>query len=142
MTNRMTLEVLKWLLGPAMAVLALPAQAGGQLSVEEVRALLTDRTVHARHEKDRYNFRNYYAPDGSAKQLTDQGEKKSGTWRLDSDGTLCVQWEGAAEATCGPLIALGDGRYKRMRTNPKNIMGGLTHIVTFERFENGNPGGL
>ncbi|MDQ1314378.1 MAG: hypothetical protein QG662_487 [Pseudomonadota bacterium] len=133
---------LKFAAGALMAILAFSSQAGGNLSAEDVKALLTDKTAFAKHEKERYNYVNYFAPDGSAKQLTDKGEKKTGTWHVESDGALCVSWAGDADSICGPLIASGEGQYKRMRTNPKNLMGGLIHVITFERFENGNSKGL
>lgn len=125
-----------------LASQAFSVQAADTLSAEAVKALLTDKTVVARHEKGRYNFTNYFAADGSAKQLTDTGERKSGTWRVESDGTLCVTWVGDADSVCGPLVASSGGKYKRMRVNPRNLMAGSMHIATFERFENGNTQGL
>lgn len=135
-------KFLKSLVGLFLAIQPFSSQAGGNLSAEDVKILLTDKTVLAWHEKGRYNFTNYFASDGSAKQLTDKGDKLTGTWHVDSAGTLCVSWVGDATSVCGPLIASGDGKYKRMRTSPGNIMSSLTHIVTFERFESGNSKGL
>jgi hypothetical protein len=135
-------DLLKFVVGLLLASQVFSAQAGVNLSAEEVKALLSDKTVFAKHEKDRYTFIDYFAPDGSAKQLADTGEKKTGSWRVESDGTFCVSWVGDSDPVCGPLIASGEGQYKRMRINPRNIMGGLIHVVTFQRFENGNSKGL
>jgi hypothetical protein len=130
------------MLGLLLATQAFSTQAADKLSAEAVKTLLTDKTVFARQEKGRYNFTNYFAADGSAKQLTDTGEKKTGTWHVESDGTLCVTWVGDAESVCGPLIPAGAGQYKRMRVNPRNLMSGTVHIVTYQRFESGNTQGL
>lgn len=135
-------DFLKLLAGLLLTIQAFSLHAGGNLSAEDVKALLTDKTVFAKHEKGGYNFVGYFGPDGVAKQLTDKGEKKTGIWRVESDGTLCVSWVGDADSVCGPLIATSDGKYKRMRTNPRNIMAGSIHLVTFERFESGNSKGL
>ena len=43
---------------------------------------------------------------------------------------------------CGPIISLGDGRFKRMRVTPNRIMKGPKHVITFERIEDGNTQGL
>ena len=135
-------DFLKFVVGLLLASQVFSSQAGGNLSAEEVKVLLTDKTVFAKHQIDKSSYINYFAPDGSAKQLTDKGEKKNGTWRLESDGTLCVSWVGDADPICGPLVASTEGQYKRMRKNPRNIMAPTIHITTFERFENGNSKGL
>lgn len=119
--------------------LAQPARAGGDLSQDEVKTLLSGNTVSATHHAKGYSFTMYLSPDGVARQVTSQGDKDEGAWLVRSDGDLCVNFR---DEICGPLIPLGDGRYKRMRHNPKNIMAGDIHIVTFEKVEPGNPGGL
>ena len=133
---------LKFGLALLLAGLAHSSLASGQLSQDEVKALVTDKTVFAWHERGKYKYTNYFAPDGSVKQQTEKGKKNSGTWKVESDGGLCVAWTGAIDTVCGPLVTVGNGTYKRMRSNPRNLMGGLIHFTTFERFENGNSQGL
>lgn len=130
------------LVGLPIVVAAGISHAGDALSADALKALLTDKTVYARQMKQNYNFTNYYAQDGSARQVTEAGEKKTGTWRVESDGALCVTWVGDAEANCGAVIDIGGGKYKRMRINTRNIMAAPIHVVTFERIESGNPQGL
>jgi hypothetical protein len=130
------------LVGLPIFVAAAASHAEDTLSAEEVKALVTDKTVHARHMKQNYNFTNFFAQDGAVRQVTEAGEKKTGTWRVESDGALCVSWAGEVDPTCGAVIDIGGGKYKRMRVNPRNIMAGSIHVVTFERIESGNPQGL
>jgi len=118
------------------------AQASGDLSAEAVNTLLKDKTVFAWHEKGRFNFTSYFAADGSVKQANEKGENLSGSWRVDGDGTLCVTWAGRGDPNCGKLQANGDGTYKRMLVNSRNLMGGAIHFATFKRFESGNSQGL
>ena len=118
------------------------AQASGDLSAEAVNTLLKDKTVFAWHERGRFNYTNFFAADGSVKQANEKGENLSGSWRVDGDGTLCVTWAGRSDPNCGKLQANGDGTYKRMLVNSRNLMGGAIHFATFKRFENGNPQGL
>jgi hypothetical protein len=117
-------------------------QASSDLSAEAVNTLLKDKTVFAWHERGRFNFTNFFAADGTVKQVNEKGEKLSGSWSVDSSGTLCVTWTDSSDSNCGKLQANGDGTYKRMRSNPRNLIGGAIHFVTFKRFENGNSQGL
>jgi hypothetical protein len=118
-----------------------PARAD-DLSSEAVNTLLKDKTVFAWHEKGRFTFTSFFAADGTVKQLTEKGAKQNGTWLVESDGTLCVNWPTSGNSVCGKLQANSDGSYKRFQVNPRNLMGGNIHLVTFKRFESGNSQGL
>jgi hypothetical protein len=121
-------------------LLAQPAHAGGPLSQDEVKALLSGNTVSGKHEKGRYSFQSYFAPDGVLRQVRDNGEKLQGSWMVRSDGDLCANF-GEGDV-CGPILPLGGGQYKRMQLNPRNVMAGDIHLATILKVEPGNPGGL
>lgn len=124
----------------AMGVaLAQSAHGADKLKQDETKALLSGNTVSATHHAKGYSFTMFMAPDGTARQVTSKGDKAEGTWLVRSDGDLCVNFR---DEVCGPLIPLGDGRYKRMSHNPRNMLAADVHIVTFEKVEPGNPGGL
>jgi len=106
------------------------------LSVDEIKALFTDMTVEGEVvEVTGLRFKGYYGADGAFR-----GKKSNGQWKVTEEGKHCVRY-GDKDWSCGVLISLGDGRYKKL----KDIAGSqviTTHSVTFDTFTQGNPDGL
>lgn len=87
------------------------------------------KTVEATSITRGVSFTNYLSPDGRVVQVTKNGEKKKGTWRVDPAGTHCVQWAGEKE-NCHKVVPQADGTYKRYA--------GDKHVVTVHKVTKGN----
>lgn len=88
------------------------------------------KTLEATGVQSGVSFSNYLSPDGRIVQVTKSGNMKKGTWRVNDDGTHCVQWQGEKEL-CHKVVAQGDGTYKRFA--------GDKHVVTIHKVMSGNP---
>lgn len=120
----------------ASLALAVPAQADAFLTTDELGKLLNNNTIVATSADNKSILRFFFSADGSVKKSSNKGESGQGTWHTESGGRLCADFgEGPV---CGPITSLGDGRYKRMRDNPRSIMGASIHMFTIERIESGD----
>lgn len=86
-------------------VLSAPALAGKVLSGDEIKALVTGKTVTV--EAPGGGWKQYFAPDGSSER--DNGENS--TWSIEGDKHCNT----AAKLRCAPVEANGDGTYARLK---------------------------
>ena len=118
----------------ALALLAatssLDGLAADALNASQLKSLYSGKTVEATNMTNGVSFTNYLSPDGRVAQVTKDGEKKKGTWRVDDGGTHCVQWEGQKEF-CHKVVPQADGTYRRYA--------GDKHVVTIHKIVDGNP---
>ncbi len=105
------------------------------LSVEDIKDLFAGKTVEGVVARWGFSFRGYYAADGGFR-----GKSQHGHWKVTEDARHCVKY-GNKDWSCGVLITTGDGNYKKMRIiDPAS--GEMKHLVTFEKFIEGNPYGM
>lgn len=107
--------------------LAVPAYAGRPLSVEEVKSLLTGKTVHAYSHKKDLLFVIYFAPDGVSYHTDMKGNPYTGKWWIDEKANHCV--ESKNFSGCYPIHDNG-GVYQKMD--------GDVAIYTVKKVEEGN----
>jgi len=113
-----------------------------QLKADQVKALFTDKTSYAYHEKRDFDITSYYSSDGKLVSIRN-GEKWTGKWRIKADGKHCIQlndpYSGVAKIDKCMVIQNDAGTYKRFKIKRN---GELKHIITYKRFAEGNPENL
>ncbi len=93
-------------------LLSANAHAVEALDAEAVRQLVTGNTVHGLRA-DGETQKNYFAPDGRTYRQI--GSKIiEGTWRVNDDGTQCVD---GMPGGCARIVKNGDGTYERVTTD-------------------------
>jgi hypothetical protein len=110
------------------------ANEGHELSAEEATKLLSGKTVEAYNVTLGYWFKAYFDPNGSIREIHDIGGERQGKWRIDKRGRKCVQRIEGQEF-CNILVY--DGKVCK-----EVLPEGRKHIVTFEKFTEGNPDNL
>lgn len=116
-----------------------PAEAASEakeLSGDEITSLFADKTVKGHHERKDYDFRSYYAADGTFRSHQGpDGELHEGTWRVDGPD-ICIRWKDESEDLCRRMVQDPDGSYRKVKLRGRKPP--LT-VVTFESFTDGNP---
>jgi hypothetical protein len=88
--------------GCATTNLTLPP---GTLNAEQVTALFSGKTVESKLDKSgRVSF-TYYNPNGGLRQLQN-GQERSGIWRVTKKGRICLQFAGKKER-CRAIVQEG-----------------------------------
>lgn len=93
-------------------IFSAPVLAGTPLSGEQVKQLISGNSVEAHSNAKGFDFRVYFAPDGSAVSERN-GKTHKGEWHITDSGEHCTQWPTQKE-TCGQVVDMGDGTYNRM----------------------------
>lgn len=102
-----------------------PAEAGGKkLSGDEIKALITGKTVSVTRKKDGKQWKMFFGADGKA--FEEAGSAK-GDWKVDGN-TQCSMWVNG-KAKCATIVDLGGGKYAR--TNGDKV------FVTWDAFADG-----
>ena len=92
--------------------LAAPGFAGQTLTGDQVKALITDKTVTVERVKDGATWKVYFAADGTSSSAGDvSGDSK---WYVDGDGRHCNE---GVKLKCAPVVDNGDGTYARLKPN-------------------------
>ncbi len=92
------------------------AQAADALSNDALKTLITGKTVNAEHAKKGFNFKIYFAADGSAIREW-KGDMQEGKWFFK--GNLHCINVGAGDK-CASIVPNGDGTYKRLKGGDEN----------------------
>lgn len=106
--------------------------AADPLDAQQVKALLSNKTLEATNEVRNVPLLTYFAADGQGAQRVGGGaaRPRAGKWRVDDKGRHCVKWEGQEE-TCHAIVPQGDGTYRRYDDS--------RHVVTIHKIHDGNP---
>ena len=107
MKLKLTMISLLFLLGASFQ-----AHAGKVLSPDELKTLITGKTVHAKHEKKGFTFRVYFNDDGSVIRKWKNDKLQDGKWFFD--GNLHCINVGDGDK-CASIEDNGDGTYKRLK---------------------------
>jgi len=91
---------------------SVPALAGTPLSGEQVKQLVSGNSVEAHSNAKGFDFKAYFATDGSAGSEVN-GKTYKGAWRINDSGEHCIQWATQKEY-CAQVVDMGDGTYNRM----------------------------
>ncbi len=131
------------------AILLLPvffvssaATADEGLSADELKALFTGKTAYAYHLHKDLDIIAYFDADGTTRQLRN-GNKWTGTWRIDEAGQHCIQLQDPYSGNNKPercrTIKKEGKKYVRYKTTDS---GNLAAVVKYKKFKDGNPKNL
>lgn len=125
-------------IGLTLSVLATLAfsnsvSAAEALDAKQLTALFSGKTVEAFHEQKKTKQTTYFSPEGRLAQANENGQIQKGTWRVDTAGAQCIQWEGDKE-NCSKVMPEGKGSYKRLIDGKP--------VVTINKIVPGNPKNL
>lgn len=95
----------------SLALLAPAAHAGKILSGDEVKSLITGKTISVTHGASGAKWKAYFAADGSA-ALDNSANQES--WHIDDKGRHCNT---GVPLVCAPISDNGDGTYSRLKQN-------------------------
>jgi hypothetical protein len=118
--------------GCATTKVALPP---GTLNAAEVTALFAGKTVESRLDKSGRISKTYYTPSGETRQLQ-KGQLRNGTWRVQKNGRICLQFEGDKEK-CRAIIQEGPVYRKYIIKRDGNHL----PIITYLSFRSGDQVG-
>jgi len=104
----------------------------GTLSAAEVTTLFSGKTVESRLDENGRISQTYYNPDGKIRQLR-KGQLRTGTWRVNKDGRICLQFAGNNEK-CRAIIKEGSVYHKYIVKKDGNHK----PIITYTSFRNGD----
>jgi len=110
--------------------------ADSYLSADEVKTLLTGKTVIGHHAFKNQKGARYFDTSGITVGLN----KGPGKWRVKSDGMRCVKNDGSTKEKCRYIKKDGD-EYKLYKA-PNNVMKGHKHVWTWTKIEDGNTQGF
>jgi hypothetical protein len=114
----------------------LKAQGGVQLSVDELKQLLTDAKVVSYYEESTRRWKNdadgkFVASGDSRRHISSTGRPQTaqGTWHVGDNGTYCVtlEWPRRSESWCRYIFKVGDKYY-----GVKSIADGTSKAFEFE----------
>ena len=108
-----------------------------ELNAEEVRQLVSGKTVEAKHPKRGIMLTVFYNPDGTFRQLRD-GKKQSGTWRVTEEGLLCKKNDNGWGEKCRIIEKDDDGTWNGYKIK-KGVKKFRKHERVFMIILDGNP---
>lgn len=131
MTNK---RYSKLVLGAALsACLSSGAYAGDFMTVDQIKAAFSGKTLDGQHLRKGYSFSNYFDPSGKLYSIRD-GEKRLGEWRINNKGKHCVQWEDSINEYCRLFRDNGDGSYTKIKIKGDRKI----EILTLKNVRDGN----
>jgi len=107
-------RLFRWALPALFLVLATTAtavQAGKTLSGDEIRTLISGKTVYVTQYGNGSRWRAYFSADGSA-SLSDSFKQEA--WHIDEQGQHCTT---GFPLPCAPIQDNGDGTYYRSKSD-------------------------
>jgi hypothetical protein len=104
-------------------------QAGDTLSGDEIRELITDKTIQAEHLTKGFTFEVYFDPDGKTAIRKQKGATVTTAYSIKGD-EHCLLWNGGNR--CAKIQDNGDGTYTRINTNGKAKGKAVVKWVQFE----------
>ena len=108
------------------------------LGAEEVKQLVSGKTVEAENPRRATSSVTYFDPDGTFRQLL-EGKPEKGTWSVNDDGYLCTNREGWS-SSCRKISREG-GVWKLYKV-PEKATKSIEHKKTYLRILDGNPNKL
>ena len=108
------------------------------LSAEEVKQLVSGKTVEATTPGKDTSSITYFDPDGTFRQLLD-GKPEKGTWSVDNDGYLNTTRAGWGSSR---RKISKEGNVWKLYKVPENITKTPAYKKTFTRIIDGNPNNL
>ena len=114
------------------------ALANEYLVAEEVKQLISGKTVEAENPRRATSSVTYFDPDGTFRQLL-EGKPEKGTWSVSDDGYLCTNREGWG-SSCRKISK--EGEVWKLYKVPEKITKSIEYKKTYLRILDGNPNNL
>jgi len=92
------------------SVVALPVQSDETLSGDQLKELITGKTLHVTNPKKGDSWHMYHAADG--KSSDNRG--RSGTWKISEKGEHCNDLAKNPKFKCAKVYRKSDGTYERV----------------------------
>lgn len=108
------------------------------LSAEEVKQLITGKTVEAENPRRATSSVTYFDTDGTFRQLL-EGKPEKGTWSVSDDGYLCTNREGWG-SSCRKISK--EGEVWKLYKVPEKITKPIEYKKTYLRILDGNSNNL
>jgi hypothetical protein len=108
------------------------------LGAEEVKQLISGKTVEAENSSKATSSVTYFDPDGTFRQLLEDKPEK-GTWSVNDNGYLCTNREGWG-SSCRKISK--EGEVWKLYKVPEKITKSIEYKKTFLRILDGNPNNL
>jgi hypothetical protein len=119
-------KIMMFCLGSLFAIAQVQAvYASKKMSGDEIKALLTNKTVSVALVGKNIKWRQYFGPDGKSNR--DNGETSE--WSVEGDKHCNT----AAMLKCAAVVDNGDGTYSRMKPNGEATVK-WTNIVEGKQF--------
>ena len=101
---------------------AAPARAGGPLTGEQIRTLISGNTLFGAYRARPIEFS--YTPEGRV-YGTIGSETGNGSWRIRDGDRYCHEWSEFFDATerCYQWHKLGGGRYRMLNVDTYRVFG-------------------
>jgi len=87
----------------------IPAQAG-ELSADQLKELVSGKTLFVENPKNGKSWQMYHDPDGT----TYKSDGNEGKWNITDDGKHCNT---GVPLKCAKVVDNGDGTYNRLKPN-------------------------
>ena len=94
----------------SLMLFTLSGHAAKTLSGDEVKALITDKTVNVTRVKDGAQWKAYFGADGTS--ITSGAVSGESTWHVDGEGRHCNE---GVKLKCAAVVDKGDGTYARVK---------------------------
>lgn len=114
------------------------AIANEYLGAEEIKQLISGKTVEAENPRRATSSVTYFDADGTFRQLL-EGKPEKGTWSVRDDGYLCTSRE-AWGSSCRKISREGD--VWKLYKVPEKVTKQIEHKKTYRRILDGNPNNL
>ena len=108
------------------------------LNANEVKTLISDKTVQQKHALKGKTINIYFSPDGTFRHKK-KGKIITGQWRTDSDGKLCKKYKDVHKK-CALIIKQGE--VWKLYFVPIQAGFPWQHLFTFTKIMDGNPKNL
>lgn len=110
-------------------------QAEEFLTADQIKQLVSGKTVTAKHLKRDVDLVTFFSSDGQVFGLAN-GNKRKGKWWTDEKNQQCIKWDHKEKTFCRGIKAMGDGTYQKIKFKKKRKK--KIPVVQWLKFEEGN----
>ena len=104
----------------AISLLAVtqPAQSEETLSGDQVKALISGKTIYVTVIKNGKTWKMYHGPDG----ISVNSGGKEGKWYISEKGEHCNELVKKAKFKCARIVDMKDGTYERVSSDGERLV--------------------
>lgn len=102
---------------------------------EQIKLLVSGKTVSGRHLRKDFPLKTYFAQDGFVVGLA-KGNERKGKWWVNKKNMQCIKWSHRDRKFCLIVRDNGDGTYTKIRHKKRKNK--KVPVVLWIKFEQGN----